>query len=260
MAQQINLYRPILLSTKRYFSALAMAQALAAMAVGAAALCAWTVLQTRALRNDLQATERSNTTEKQLLINAIALNPALGTNTTALEQNLKALAQATAQRRQTLAELTRGTVSEGRSHSAMLRLVASTVPPPVWLTEVSLAAGRLEISGMTLEPAALRPWIAQLSADPQLAGQQLATVHVERANPLAPGAVRPAGAPALGSRLEAWAFTLGSGTETQAPPEVATSNTPHAQAYIDAAVARAAAVAASAKVPTNAQANPGARP
>lgn len=212
MAQQINLYSPILLSTKRYFSALAMAQALAVIAVGAAALCVWTLVQTRSLRDDLQKTERSNTTEKQLLMNAIASNPGLNTNTTALEQNLKALAQTTALRRQTLAELTRGTVSEGHSHSAMLRLVASTVPPPVWLTEVSLAEGRLEISGMTLEPAALRPWIAQLAADPQLAGQQLATVRVERASPLAPGAARPPGAPPPGSRLETWAFTVGSST------------------------------------------------
>jgi len=210
MAQQINLYNPILLSTKRYFSALAMAQALIAIAIGAAALCAWVTIQTQALRKDLLATERSNTSEKQLLMNAIAINPALGISTTALEQNLKALEQTSARRRETLAELTRGTVREGRSHSAMLRLVASTVPQPVWLTEVNVAAGRLEISGMTLDPAVLRPWIAQLSADPQLVGQLLATVHVERANPLAPGAVRPTGAPALGSSLEAWAFTVAS--------------------------------------------------
>jgi len=225
MAQQINLHSPILLSTKRYFSALAMAKGLVAIAIGAAALCAWMTIQTQALRKDLLATERSNVSEKQLLMNAIAINPALGTSTTALEQNLKALEQTSARRREALAELTRGTVREGRSHSALLRLVANTVPQPVWLTEVNGAAGRLEISGMTLDPSVLRPWIAQLAADPQLAGQQLATVHVERANPLAPGAVRPIGVPALNRNLEAWAFTIASG-EPKPPAQTASGAAP----------------------------------
>lgn len=259
MAQQINLHSPILLSTKRYFSALAMAQALVAIAIGAAALCAWVTIQTQALRKDLLATERSNTSEKQLLMNAIAVNPALGTSTTALEQDLKTLAQSLAQRQQTLAELTHGTISEGHSHSSMLRLVASTVPQPVWLTEVSLAAGELEISGLTLDPAALNPWIARLSADPQLAGQQLATVHVERANPPTVGAEPPRNAPALGNRLEAWSFTLGSGIELQrAQPTAPVTNIPNAEAYLNAAIARAAAVAAAASA--SAQDKPGAKP
>ncbi len=256
MAQQINLYSPILLSTKRYLSAVAMAQGLAAIAIGAAALCIWTTFQTRELRRDLLQTERNLASEKQQLTAAIALSPSLNTNTTALEQNLKALGQTLAQRQLTLDELTRGTVREGHSHSAMLRLVASTVPAPVWLTDVSLATGKLEISGLTLDPAALRPWIARLSADPQLAGRQLATVHVERTNPPTAGATPTSTAQALGNRLEAWSFTLSSSTEAPAAKEVAlTGNTPTAEAYLKAAIARAAAAASA-----NAPAIPGAKP
>ena len=83
MAQQINLYSPILLSKKRYFSALALAQALLVIAVGIVVLSTWTVLQNNAVRAELQLTERNNVAERTQLVAAIAANPALATDTTA---------------------------------------------------------------------------------------------------------------------------------------------------------------------------------
>ncbi len=237
MAQHINLYSPILLSKKRYFSALALAQALLVIAVGIVALSTWTVLQNNAVRAELQLTERNNVAERTQLMTAIAANPALATDTTALEQTLKTLQAAVEQREQTLAELTDGLVTDGRSHSAMLRLVAETVPGPVWLTQVRLSSGRLEVAGMTLEPAALRPWIQQLSADPLLAGQQLGTVQVERAEAATPGA-RP-----LPQGLEAWVFRLANATPPPPPaqPASAPTNVPNATAIADNAIANMAA-------------------
>ena len=49
MAQQINLYSPILLAPRRYFSALAMVQSLAVLAVGLLALSLWSVNHTQGL-------------------------------------------------------------------------------------------------------------------------------------------------------------------------------------------------------------------
>lgn len=234
MAQQINLHRPILLTTRRYFSALAMAQALGLIALGTLALSGWTAVQNRTLRTELQTIERQRNAEKQMLMNAIAANPALNTNTTALEQSFKTLQLSVAQRQQTLEELKAGLVIDGKSHSARLKLVAQTVPAPVWLSDVRLAGHRLEVIGMTLEPAALKPWIARLAGDPLLAELPLDRVQVQRA-------AKPA-------NLEAWAFTLGSAGEPLGPPGAAEPSfeqrIPHATALADTAIAARRADAA----------------
>ncbi len=277
MAQQINLYHPILLTTKRYFSARAMAQGLVAVAAGTLLLCGWTVMQTRRLQRDLQATQHLHETERQALVTAIANKPHASTNTTALEQTLKALQPAVAQRQQTLDELTRGTVASGHTHSAMLRLVAQTVPPAVWLTEIKLTNGplgpaaqsnaadpngpgadkRIGLIGMTLDPAVLRPWMAQLSAHPLLTGQPLAAIQVEQRP--APAQTNTAGAPRSQGKarggVDAWSFSLGSHADLIAARASAANAAalPHANQMADAAIA-------SVRVSNAASAAAGARP
>lgn len=64
---------------------------------------------------------------------------------------------------------------------------------------------RLELSGYTLEPAALNGWVARLGDSPLLEGQQLSLVKVERVKPEAgsAGSVVP---PAVAGPV--WSYTL----------------------------------------------------
>ncbi|KQU74571.1 MULTISPECIES: PilN domain-containing protein [unclassified Rhizobacter] len=181
MPQQINLYRPVLLTAHRHFSARTIAQSLAVVVAGTLATCAWAAFQRAALDSELQALSRQHAAERQSLQKAIAANPAAAVQTTSLEQGLQALKSRVGERERTLAELMRGRVVEGRSHSARLRWVARTVPAAAWLDEIALQDGKLSLSGRTLDPAALKPWIAALSDEPLLAGQTLTTLKVEQA-------------------------------------------------------------------------------
>ena len=200
MAQQINLYSPIFLAPQRHFSALAMAQALGAVALALVALCAWAQWSSRSLRGELQGTLQAHRVEREQLQAALAERSNTG-NGVALEQELARLRADIGRRHRVLDELSRGLAAPGRSHAAILRLVAETVPPPVWLTELKLVDGRLELAGLTLQPEALQPWLAQLSANPLTAGQQLAAVKVERG-----GAT---GSPAAAAaQLDAWSFAV----------------------------------------------------
>jgi Tfp pilus assembly protein PilN len=180
MAQQINLYSPIFLAPKRHFSARAMGQALGLFALALAALAGWAQLGSATLRRDLQGALHSHEGERQQLVAALAATTGRS-DSAALEQELARLRQDVARRRQTLAELSRGLALEGHSHAAVLHLVAQTLPAPAWLTDVKLLDGRLELSGLTLQPEVLQPWLAQLAGHPLTAGQQLAAVKVERA-------------------------------------------------------------------------------
>jgi Tfp pilus assembly protein PilN len=181
MPQQINLYRPVLLATHRHFSARTIAQSLAVVVAGTLAACAWASFQRTALGSELQAASKQHAAERQSLQNAIAANPAAAVQTTSLEQSLQALKQQVGERERTLAELMRGRIVDGRSHSARLRLIARTVPASAWLEDIALQDEKLSLSGRTLDPVALKPWIAALSAEPLLTGQALTTLKVEQA-------------------------------------------------------------------------------
>lgn len=206
MAQQINLYSPILLTPKRYFSALAMAQAIGVLAAGLAALCLWSVLATQRLQADLASATSAYASEKQRLATEIAQRPALPKDSAALEQELARTTQALADSRALLDELAPAAADPERSRSALLRLLAQTVPPTVWLTELKLVDGQIDLAGMTLQPDALRPWLATLSQHPATAGQSLRAVKVERSDTGAPGGA------------EAWAFHVVSSQPEGARP------------------------------------------
>ena len=199
MAQQINLYSPILMAPRRYFSALAMLQALAVYVLLLVGLGAWAVHSTSALQSELQRSTKVQAAEHAQLTRALAeLAPKPGAGT-AIEQEIARLQAALALQRQQVDELSRGRVIEGRSHAATLDLVARTVPAPVWLTDLRLLEGRLELTGMTLQPQTLRPWLSRLAVHPLTAGQRLAAVKVERS---------VGNAVPLPQGVEAWSFNV----------------------------------------------------
>ncbi|TDP74986.1 PilN domain-containing protein [Roseateles toxinivorans] len=226
MAQQINLLTPILLAPKRYFSATAMAQALGLLLAGALLISAWLLWQSRQTRQSYQQIQAEANNERQVLMDALMRLPG-STDPAALNQQLGALQQGLLQRRQMIDELGRGRALPGQSHSDLLRLLARTVPPPVWLTELRWTSGRLELQGLTLEPPALQPWVQQLAAHPLLRGQQLATVKVERIESGGPDGTLAAGSeagPALrGAARPRWRFTLVSASTPVPAPSKASA-------------------------------------
>lgn len=210
MVQQINLLTPILMAPKRYFSATAMAQALGLIVIGAVIIGAWTLIQVRQVRQTFAQTSSEAAAERKELMEALARLPSQ-TDATSMNQMLATLQQANAQRQLNLLELQRGRSLPGRNHSDVLLLLARSVPPPVWLTEMRWSAGRMELEGKTLQPEALQPWVKQLSADALLQGQQLSAVKVER---LADASSTASGTTGLAARTAAAA----SGKSSSSPP------------------------------------------
>lgn len=177
MPQQINLYSPILLTPRRHFSAAAMLQALAVLALGLAALGGWIVQGNLRLKADLESARNAASAEQKRLRGALQAPAGSPADTQALEQQLAQARARLAEHEQWLKALQ----AAPPTHSLLLQHLAQTVPAPVWLTDVRLQQGRIELAGMTLQPEALRPWLARLAEHPALAGQVLNAVKVERA-------------------------------------------------------------------------------
>ena len=214
MPQQINLSTPVLLTQKRYFSALAMVQTLVALLVVGGALTAYGTWSLRSAAHDFKATTDAQASELARLRGALAATAPDG-SLKDLEQQLTTARGALAERTRTLAELRRGLMQPGFGHSARLQLVAQSIPATAWVTEVTADPSRFEVRGFTLEPAALNDWVAKLAQSPLLAGQSLRTVQVESvvAGAAQPGLTR-SDAGAAGRPV--WSFTLGSAVAADA--------------------------------------------
>ncbi|MDH5338673.1 MAG: PilN domain-containing protein [Rubrivivax sp.] len=195
MAQQINLFSPILLTPKRHFSAAAMLQALGACALALALLCGWSLWRTQALQRDLAATAPLHDSELARLRTALAALPDTSKDVQALEQEAAAAEQALAERQRLLTALG-GDAAAGRSPAALLRQLALTLPAPVWLTDVKLTGQRLELSGQTLQPEALQAWLKDWTDASGTPARQPDELVVQR---------QPDGSPGGG---ESWAFRV----------------------------------------------------
>uniref|UniRef100_UPI0035B35F08 PilN domain-containing protein n=1 Tax=Hylemonella sp. TaxID=2066020 RepID=UPI0035B35F08 len=206
MPQQINLCNPIFLVQKRYFSAATMARALGVFLLLGGLLSAYWSWALVALNTGYQQSVASSQREIERLQAAIQeRRAATGPADAAAVQELEARKNELQQRELLLRELRRGLLRDGQGHAARLQLLARSIPPQAWITEVKADDLRLELSGYTLEPAALNGWVARLGDSPLLEGQQLSLVKVERVKPEAgsAGSVVP---PAVAGPV--WSYTL----------------------------------------------------
>ena len=203
MPQQINLYSPVLVTQKQYFSATVMVQALAVLTLVGAA---YTVYQVTSLQSRTESLKRTLATQTQALA---ALQQTIVQRKAATVPAGLTLAQDLQARRADLirlesgrAQLQRGLFRPGEGHAARLALVASSIPAAAWVTGVKADPERLEVSGFTLDPDALNGWIDQLAASALLTGQRLAAVNVAKVTSVNSASATPE------SSRPVWSFSL----------------------------------------------------
>jgi Tfp pilus assembly protein PilN len=194
MSQQLNLCTPILLTKKRYFLAQTMGRYFVFFMLILSVGCSAWVWRINVQRQGVEQSLQSQSHE--LKANQLALEKGQsgsGTSAKDLAQNLQVDRAVLLQREQLLEALKQGVFEPGWGHSGRLKLVAQSIPPKVWLTEIKADASQLQLSGFTLETSALNEWLKKLEASPLMGGKNLASVKVEYAS----GSVTPM-----------WAFSL----------------------------------------------------
>ena len=180
MAHQINLCSSLHIEKAQRFSANSLALALALVVAGGGllgGLWLWNMQRTTVTyRQSIAAQERDM---QGLRATLEAARTQAGPADPLLRQQLETMRAELARRQSLLASVREGVVRPGYAHSDRLQLVAESIPAPVWVTGLRADTDRLEISGFTLEPAALNDWVARLAKSPMLQGAQLATVRVD---------------------------------------------------------------------------------
>lgn len=212
MPQQINLCAPLERPGAQSFTARTMAQALLVFVVLGGVLSGVWLWNLRQAATAYSATLADQARDLQGLKTALqearaSAAPADAALATQLQDKRRELAR----RERLLADLQDGLFAPGEGHSARLQLLSRSIPEVVWLSDVKAQRGRMEMRGLTLEPAALNDWMARLAQSPLMRGLQLSTVQVESTANAA--SASPQGA---GSR-PTWAFTLVSEWPALAP-------------------------------------------
>ncbi len=196
MAQQINLFSPLLLSRKQVFTARTMAAALAVFLV-LIGLMTWFGVSTLKASGDAARRQLvDRTTEKARLADAIqGKSSADGQSRDHVAREADVLGAELRTRTAILSELKQGLVLEDNGHSARMRLVGQTIPPVAWVTELVVDGGAMTLVGATTGPASLNDWMQRLAAHPLFVDQQFSSVKVEKQS---------------GDAAQRWNFTLAS--------------------------------------------------
>lgn len=157
MPQQVNLFHPVLLAPRRHFPALAVVRALGLWALALAALSGWVIWRTQVLHTELAQAQTGHAAEQQQLQLALAQRSAASSDPAVLQQELAALQARRAGRQRLLDDLGG---ADATSPTALLLHLAQTLPPAVWLDQIRWSPAGWSLQGQTLEPEALRHWLA----------------------------------------------------------------------------------------------------
>lgn len=174
MAQQINLFSPLYLRQRKYFSALTMAQALGLIAAGCAALYGYTVFQTHSLSVlSQQADARLKSGRDQLIKLSAEMGPQ--GRSKLLEDEAARLEFQLKQRDALLSNLRSNAGEEAASFSPYLTALARQSTQGVWLTGVSISRGAasLTLHGRALDAERVPAYIRTLNREAVIQGRQI---------------------------------------------------------------------------------------
>jgi len=180
VSQQINLFNPQFLETKKHFSAETMVQALGLLVLGIAAFYGYAFWQDRTMARQTVESSRAYELQKQQFARATAeLNPEK--IEAQIDQDLRSAEAAITLRKALLGEIQSGAAGTP-AYSEYLRAFARQTVRGLWLTgmQIGEAGGQLTVNGRALQPDLVPVLISQLKREAVLRGRMLDALTISR--------------------------------------------------------------------------------
>lgn len=180
MSQQINLFNPVFLKKKKYFSAVTMAQALGLILAGSLVLSVYVNLQLSGLAREADATGAQLKTAQEQLTRLTVL-AAQRSKSKALEDEAQKAEAEAASFQQQFEVLDRGGIGNTKGYSEYLRAFSRQIVDGLWLTGLTLNAGGNDIGirGRALRPDLVPVYINRLKREPVMQGKAFATLEMQ---------------------------------------------------------------------------------
>lgn len=191
MSQQINLFNPVFLKQKKYFSVVTMLQALGLILVGSALFYGYAWYQVRQLEVQTQEMTRRYEAEQKRLVNyANEFSPQRAAQQ--LQEELQALETQAAEQGRLLDTLKSGAIGNTRGYSEYLRAFAHQSLNGLWLTgfEINGDGAQMVLHGAAISPQLVPGYIQRLNREEVMRGKSFAALQMSR-----PKAADDGGAP-----------------------------------------------------------------
>ena len=181
MSQQINLFNPIFMKQKKYFSALTMLQALGLIIVGSALFYAYAVYQVNQLTQQVDETNKRYVAEQNRLTRYMAeYSPQKSIQQ--LEQEVRKLGTLATEQQGLIATLKSGAIGNTSGYSEYLRAFARQVVPGLWLSGFNIEGDGTQISlqGGVLKPSLVPAYIQRLNREKVMQGKSFAALQMRQ--------------------------------------------------------------------------------
>ena len=192
MSQQINLFNPVFLKTKKYFSAVTMAEGLGLILIGSLALFGYASYQTRAF--DRQAAQTSQSLDAaRAQLEKVTTTFAPRNASQLLAQDIARLELQLKARQGVQAILKGGEFGNAKGFSEYMRAFSHQSLNGLWLTGFTIqgADAAMTINGRVLQAELVPIYIKRLGQEPAMQGRTFASLEMSRPPEIkaAPGAI-----------------------------------------------------------------------
>lgn len=180
MSQQVNLLNPAFRTHTKYFSALAMLQALALIVLGLALFYFYAAHQVGLLAKQSDETGKRYTAE-QLKLTRYTAEFSPQQSAQLLEDELKSAETRLAAQRELIETLKSGAIGNTTGYSEYLRAFARQAVPGLWLDGFNITgdATQMSISGKALSPELVPVYIRKLGQEEAMRGKSFAALQMQ---------------------------------------------------------------------------------
>jgi hypothetical protein len=181
MSQQINLFNPVFLKQKKYFSVVTMLQALGLILIGSALFYAYAVYQVAQLSKQADEMSKRYAAEQARFV-SFTNDFSLQRSGQMLEDEQKHLeAQAKAQQ-DVLTALKNGVIGNTEGYSEYMRAFARQSITGLWITAFNITGdgAQMSLSGAVVSPQLVPSYIQRLSRERVMHGKTFSTLQIQQ--------------------------------------------------------------------------------
>lgn len=181
MSQQINLFNPIFMKQRKYFSLLTMLQALGMIAAGSLLFYGYALYQVDQLAGQAaESTKRHDAEQARLARLAAEFSPQHANQLS--QGEAQQLEKVFAEQTVLIEALKSGVAGNTTGYSEYMRAFARQVLPGLWLTGFRVAgdAAHISLKGHVTSPELLPAYIQKLGREPIMQGRNFSNLKMQQ--------------------------------------------------------------------------------
>ena len=181
MSQQINLFNPIFMKQRKYFSLLTMLQALGMIVAGSLLFYGYAIYQVGELRKQSEESTKRYSAEQQRMVRfAAEFSPQQANRT--LQDEVQRMEKQSTDQAELIETIKSGAVGNTTGYSEYMRAFSRQMVQGLWLTgfRVTGDAAQISLSGAVLNPELLPAYIQRLGKEGVMQGKAFSTLQMQQ--------------------------------------------------------------------------------